>query len=186
MNNLNIKLANKALSTTNITYHANPNRDTLIYYLWKYSYRDRSSHLKEFKPTNSSYDFKFNLIEDEFLKKQMKTKGILSYLYYQDGEVLIDELSPKERLGEFLNNETKFYSMSMGKSVTSYLVGHAICDGYIDGVDARVNDWPVIKDSLYHDQKLINFLNMNTGDQKYIDEFEDGTSKLGAYEDRRY
>jgi CubicO group peptidase (beta-lactamase class C family) len=114
----------------------------------------------------------------------MKTKGILSYLYYQDGEVLIDELSPKEKLGDFLNNETKFYSMSMGKSVTSYLVGHAICDGYIDGVDARVNDWPVIKDSIYHDQKLINFLNMNTGDQKYIDEFEDGTSKLGAYEDR--
>ena len=25
---------------------------------------------------------------------------------------------------------------------------------------------------------------MNTGDQKYIDEFDDGTSKLGAYEDR--
>ena len=24
---------------------------------------------------------------------------------------------------------------------------------------------------------------MNTGDQKYVDEFEDGTSKLGAYED---
>ena len=24
---------------------------------------------------------------------------------------------------------------------------------------------------------------MNTGDQKYIDEFDDGTSKLGAYED---
>ena len=124
------------------------------------------------------------IIFNKFIKKQMKTKGILSYLYYQDGEVLIDEFSPKERLGEFLNNETKFYSMSMGKSVTSYLVGHAICEGYIDGVDARVNDWPIIKDSLYHDQKLINFLNMNTGDQKYIDEFDDGTSKLGAYEDR--
>ena len=181
--NLNIKIKNKALSATNIAYHSNPNRDTLIYYLWKYSYRDRSQHLKEFKPTNSSYDFKFNLIEDKYVKKQMKTKGILSYLYYQDGQVLIDEFSPKEQLGEFLNNETKFYSMSMGKSVTSYLVGHAICEGYIDGVDARVNDWPIIKDSLYHDQKLINFLNMNTGDQKYIDEFEDGTSKLGPYED---
>ena len=151
--NNKIKIKNKALSATNIAYHSNPNRDTLIYYLWKYSYRDRSQHLKEFKPTNSSYDFKFNLIEDEFIKKQtkavkkqMKTKGILSYLYYQDGEVLIDELSPKEQLGEFLNNETKFYSMSMGKSVTSYLVGHAICEGYIDGVDARVNDWPIIKD----------------------------------------
>ena len=181
-NNLNINIKNKALSGTNIAYHSNPNRDSLIYYLWKYSYRDRGR--KEFKSTNNSYDFKFNLIEDKYLKKQMKTKGILSYLYYQDGQVLIDEFSPKERLGEFLNNETKFYSMSMGKSVTSYILGHAICEGYIDGVDARVNDWPIIKDSLYHDQKLINFLNMNTGDQKYIDEFEDGTSKLGAYEDR--
>ncbi len=183
-NNLDIKIKNKKLSGTNIAYDSNPNRDSLIYYLWKYSYRDRGQHLKEFKSTNNSYDFKFNLIEDKFIKKQMKTKGILSYLYYQDGEVLIDEFSPKERLGEFLNNETKFYSMSMGKSVTSYILGHAICEGYIDGVDARVNDWPVIKDSLYHDQKLINFLNMNTGDQKYIDEFKDGTSKLGAYEDR--
>ena len=110
-NNLNIKTKNKKLSGTNIAYHSNPNRDSLIYYLWKYSYRDRSSHLKEFKSTNNSYDFKFNLIEDKFVKKQLKTKGILSYLYYQDGEVLIDEFSPKERLGEFLNNETKFYSM---------------------------------------------------------------------------
>ena len=44
--------------------------------------------------------------------------------------------------------------MSMGKSVTSYLVGHAICESYIDGVDARVNDW---KYKIHFDQKLINF-----------------------------
>ncbi len=179
-NNLDIKINRKKY---NLAYHSNPNLDTLIYYLYKYSYRPRNE-LNEFKSTNNSYNFKFNLIEDKYLKKQMKTKGILSYLYYQDGEVLIDEFSPKERLGEFLNNETKFYSMSMSKSVTSYILGHAICDGYIDGVDARINDWPVIKDSLYHNQKLINFLNMNTGDQKYIDEFEDGTSALGDYESR--
>ena len=37
-NNLDIKIKNKALSATNIAYHSNPNRDTLIYYLWKYSY----------------------------------------------------------------------------------------------------------------------------------------------------
>ncbi len=70
-NNLNIKIKNKALSATNIAYHSNPNRDTLIYYLWKYSYRARG--FKEFKSTNNSYDFKFNLIEDEFIKKQTKT-----------------------------------------------------------------------------------------------------------------
>ena len=180
--NLDIKITNKELSATNLAYHSNPNRDSLIYYLWKYSYRDRG--MKEFKSKNNSEEFKFNLIEDKYLKKQMKTKGILSYLYYQDGKVLIDEFSPEERLGKFLNNETKFYSMSMSKSVTSYLLGHAICDGYIDGVDARMNDWPLLEDSIYHNQKIINFLNMNTGDQKYIDEFEDGTSALGTYEDR--
>ena len=49
----------------------------------------------------------------------MKTKGIMSYLYFQDGQILIDELSPKERLGEIISNETKYYSMSMAKSVTS-------------------------------------------------------------------
>ena len=67
--------------------------------------------------------------------------------------------------------------MSMGKSITSYILGHAICGGYIDGVDARINDWPPIENTLYHNQKLIDFLNMSTGDQKYIDEYikNDGT-----------
>ena len=175
--NLKISLNKKK---RNLGYHSNPNRDTLLYYVWDYAYRARNWY--EVKPSKKPYEFKFNLIEDKFVKKQMKTKGIMSYLYFQDGHILIDEISPKERLGEFINNETKFYSLSMSKSVVSYILGHAICDGYIDGVDARVNDWPIIKDSLYHDQKLIDFLNMSTGDQKYIDEFEDGTSAIGPYE----
>ena len=77
--------------------------------MWDFTYGLRNSY--EVKPSKEPYEFKFNLIEDKFVKKQMKTKGILSYLYYQDGEVLIDEFSPKERLGEFLNNETKFFSI---------------------------------------------------------------------------
>ena len=170
--NLKIRLNRKK---NNLHYHSNPNRDTLIFYSWDYAYRNRNNDY-EVKPSKKPYEFKFNLIEDKSVKKQMRTKGIVSYLYFQDGHILIDEISPKERLGEFINNETKFYSLSMSKSVVSYILGHAICDGYIDGVDARVNDWPTIKDSLYHDQKLINFLNMSTGDQKYIDEFKDGTN----------
>ena len=153
----------------NIDYNSNPNKDTLLYYVWDYAIAVRNSY--EVKPSKEPYEFKFNLIEDKIVKKQMKTKAILSYLYYQDGEILIDELSPKENLGEFLNNETKFYSMSMSKSVTSYILGHAICGGYIDGVDARINDWPLLENTLYHNQKLIDFLNMSTGDQKYINEY---------------
>ena len=173
-NNLKIK---KNKNKNNLDSDSNPNIDTLIYYLWNYSYRQRSSMDVrtagvELKPTKKPYEFKFNLIEDKFVKKQMKTKGILSYLYYQDGQVLIDETSPKERLGKFMNDETKYYSMSMSKSLVSYIIGHAICDGYIDGVDARINDWSILNNSLYYNQKLIDLLNMSAGDQKYINEFK--------------
>ena len=171
-NNLKIK---KNKKRNNLDSDSNPNIDTLIYYLWNYSYRQRSSMDVrtpgvELKPTKKPYEFKFNLIEDKFVKKQMKTKGILSYLYYQDGQLLIDETSPKERLGKFMNDETKYYSMSMSKSLVSYIIGHAICDGYIDGVDARINDWSILNNSLYYNQKLIDLLNMSAGDQKYINE----------------
>ena len=173
-NNLKIK---KNKNKNNLDSDSNPNIDTLIYYLWNYSYRQRSSMDVrtagvELKPTKKPYEFKFNLIEDKFVKKQMKTKGILSYLYYQDWQVLIDETSPKERLGKFMNDETKYYSMSMSKSLVSYIIGHAICDGYIDGVDARINDWSILNNSLYYNQKLIDLLNMSAGDQEYINEFK--------------
>ena len=160
-----------------IHYPSNPNRDTLIYYFYKYQF----SHLTndpntyqwkqiEVKPSKNPYQFKFNILEDKFVKKQMKSKGILSYLYYQDGKVLIDEISPKERLGDFVNNETKLMSMSMNKSVTSYILGHAICEGYIDSVNVKLNDWPLIKDTLYEDAVLLDLLNMKGGDQKWVGE----------------
>ena len=171
--NLNIKL-NK--NKNNLGYGSNPNRDSLIYYLWNYSYRlpmlNPNLIFHKIKPSKNPSKFKINPIEDKFVKKQLKTKGILSYLYFQDDNVLVDEISPKERLGEFIKEDTKLISMSMNKSVTSYILGHAICGGYIEGIDSTINDWPIIHNSLYDNQKLINFLNMTTGDQKYINEYK--------------
>ena len=64
--------------------------------------------------------------------------------------------------------------MSMGKSVMSYILGHAICEGYIDNIDSTIDDWPVLETSLYNNQKLIDMLNMAPGDQKVIYEWGDG------------
>jgi hypothetical protein len=58
----------------------------------------------------------------------------------------------------------------MGKSLVSYVTGHAICEGYIDSVNVKLNDWPLIKDTLYEDSILLDLLNMKAGDQKYIGE----------------
>ena len=58
----------------------------------------------------------------------------------------------------------------MGKSLVSYVTGYAICEGYIESVDAKLDDWSVLKGTLYEGQKLINLLNMKAGDQKIIGE----------------
>ena len=45
----------------------------------------------------------------------------------------------------------------------SYIVGHAICDGYISSID-EIIDWPLMKNTLYQGQPLRNLLNMSAGD----------------------
>ena len=92
---------------------------------------------------------------------------MLSYLLYEDGKIVIDEKTPKERFGVLFDDNTRWTSASVGKSMVSYVVGHAICEGYIESLDTKINDWPLIENSLYHDQKLSDLLNMAAGDQKY-------------------
>ena len=97
----------------------------------------------------------------------MQKTALLSYLLYEDGKITSDEITPKDRFGIIFNNDTQWTSASMGKSLVSYVTGHAICEGYIDGVDARLNDWPLLENTLFYDQKLIDLLNMAAGDQRY-------------------
>ena len=122
----------------------------------------------EAKPSSQHYKFKSDLKEEKYIKKQMNKTALLSYLLYEDGKITVDEISPKDRFGNFVNNETKLRSMSVGKTMVSYVMGHAICRGYIDSVDSRLNDWSLTKNTLYENQKIIDLLNMKAGDQKYI------------------
>ncbi len=154
----------------NIPFKANPNLETLQYYFYRDLFASIPNEYKRYfvTPSQNTYEFKFDKIENKFVKKQLKTKGILSYLYFEDDKIIIDEVSPKERLGKLFNDETKFRSNSMGKSLPSYILGHAICEGYIDSVDSTISDWGLVKNTLYENQKLIDILNMTTGDQKYV------------------
>ena len=152
-----------------IPYHANPNLDTLRYYMWRYISDIKGSHnSRTIKPSLKPYEFEFDLTEYEFLNKEMERKAIASYLYFEKGKVIIDKISPKDRLGELINNKTRLRSNSMGKSLVSVILGHAICEGYIESIDTKINDWPLLKGSLYENHKLIDLLNMASGDQKYV------------------
>ena len=78
----------------------------------------------------------------------------------------------------FLEDDLKLYGHSYGKTITSYILGHAICDGYIDSLDSKIDDWNLIKGSIYDNQKIIDVINMTVGDQKIVkyQNFKNGKS----------
>jgi len=116
------------------------------------------------------YKFETDLIEDKDVKKEIKNNqktGIISYLLFEDNKITIDE----EDLPEYIkSNNGIMPSHSVGKSLVSYVLGHAICEGYIDSINITLDDWSVLDGTLYKGQKLIDVLNMRAGDQKIIGE----------------
>ena len=96
----------------------------------------------------------------------MQKTDLLSYLYYEKGKIYFDEITPEDRFGIMFKDDTKYVSNSVGKSLVSYITGHAICDGYIESLETRFNDWPLIENTLYYNQRLIDLLNMKAGDNK--------------------
>ena len=153
-----------------IPYKANPNLTTMQYYFWRDNFTLAPNEFNTYPifPSKEPYEFKFELIENKTVKNQMETKPILSYLFFEGDKVVINEMSPREKFGKFMNNESKLRSQSMGKSLVSYVLGHAICEGYIESVDSKISDWNLVKDTLYENNTLIDILNMASGDQKFV------------------
>ena len=110
----------------------------------------------------------FDVVSDAFVDRQLKTTGLLSYILYKDGKVIKDASSPKDRLGYLYDNKTLYHSASVGKSLTSYLLGHAICEGHISSLDQTIEDWPLLKNTPYEKQRSIDLVNMTVGDSRYF------------------
>ena len=178
-NNLDIKLSTRG-GGNEINYHDNPNFGTLLFYVFHYLEDTKGFGRYLIQPSKNPIKFNSDLRDDKFVKKQLQTKAILSYLYFENDKIIIDEITPNDRFGIIFRNDTKWNSMSMGKSLVSYVTGHAICGGYIDSIDTTLNDWPLIKDTLYSKKKLIDILNMAAGDQNYVDD-NDGLKKTGRW-----
>ena len=91
-------------------------------------------YIIEPKGNAKNFNFEKNLISSK-LEKQLSKGFLLSYLFYDNGVVKYDGKAKDGRFKEDINNETLFFTHSTGKSITSYIVGHAICDGYISSID---------------------------------------------------
>ena len=149
-----------------------PNYDTLLYEFFRYNQKaftvEPTTEKYEVEPSSNPYEFNSNLIEEKYIDKQLEKTALISYLRFEDGQITVDKISPKDRFGKFIKDDTRLRGMSVGKTMTSYVAGHAICEGYIGSINSRLNDWPLIENTLYYNQELINLLNMQAGDEKYV------------------
>jgi hypothetical protein len=125
------------------------------------------------KGSQDFYRFQSNLKKDKDVLKEFKNNkktGLISYLLFEVNKIVIDESDIPIKVQGDAIIDGLLPSHSMGKSLVSYVTGHAICEGYISSVDEKLTGWDVIENTLYEDQILIDLLNMAAGDQKYIGE----------------
>ena len=146
---------------------ANKNKNT-----WDYPLIDYRGWV--IKGSKDHYKFQSDLREDKDVLKEFKKNkdtGIISYLLFENDKIVIDvaDIPKKISSGENIIDGL-LPSHSMGKSLVSYVTGHAICEGYIDSINVKLNDWPLIQNTLYEDAVLLDLLNMKGGDQKWVGE----------------
>ena len=134
-------------------------------------------YYKKFEIVGSEdfFKFKFDLRKDEDVIKEISNNGetgIIGYLLYEDDKIVIDELdmpTHTKKDGRVIIDGL-LPSHSIGKSLVSYVTGHAICEGYIKSVHEKITGWKTVQNTLYQDQVLIDLLNMQAGDDKYVGE----------------
>ena len=145
--------------------------------------RRREGRLYTVPPKGNAKKFTYEKnISSSKIDKQLSEGYLLSYLFYDNGVIKYDGKAKKGRFRDDITDETLFYTHSTGKSITSYIVGHAICDGYISSID-EIIDWPLMENTLYHGQPLRNLLNMAAGDKHVVD--KRSTRFMGSSEHHR-
>ena len=151
---------------------ARPNDATIsLFEVRKKNFIDRrrsQGRLYTVPPKGNAKKFTYEKnISSSKVDKQLSKGFLLSYLFYDNGVIKYDGMAKKGRFRDDITDKTLFYTHSTGKSITSYIVGHAICDGHISSID-EIIDWPLMENTLYYGQPLRNLLNMAAGDKHVI------------------
>ena len=146
--------------------HLNSNRD--LYFATRVIKRGQRVH--PLPPARRPLDAAA-LGVDSFMA-QHRVGGLL---VLKDGEICL------ERHGLGLDEATRWYSYSLGKSVCSTLVGAAIQQGKIGGVEDPVTRYlPQMAGTAYDGTTLGNLLQMSSG-VAWEEAYRDGASDFGRY-----
>ena len=158
-----------------------PNDQTLAVYFSKWLRESRSPRYRVMGSSNPR-NLSISNIPSDFLENQLRYGSALSYLFYDGSQIIYDATAPEDRFTPSfeVNNQTMFRSNSVGKSLVSYILGHAICEGYIQSIEGDLSDWPLMENTLYEGGSLIDLLNMRARDQHVVSE-DDGFISSGRW-----
>ena len=145
-----------------------PNIATQLFYLAKYLNEKCKVLAFKVNPSIKFRELKRDVRTAPYIKKQLNETALLSYLLFENNNLVVDEITPKTRFGSLVTNETPLLANSVGKSFTSYLLGHAICSGIIKDVNESLSDWPLVQGTMYENKTLIELLNMRAGAQEFV------------------
>jgi CubicO group peptidase (beta-lactamase class C family) len=108
-------------------------------------------------------------------EKFMKANNVAGLLVLQHGKIML------ERYGLGQTAHDRWASFSVGKSITSTLVGAAIKDGDIKGLDAAITDYiPALKGSAYDGVTVQQLLTMTSG-AKWNEDYSDPKSDVNQF-----
>ena len=146
------------LNSNSITFADHANEPYCFDCMHKYKIGDKKNvNFHKFRSNLQDNDLSKTV--DEMISD--KKTGLVSYLLWENNKILVDQNRKSKYRGGY------YPSHSVGKSLVSLVTGYAICDGYINSVFDNI-DYPTVANTLYKDQKLLNLLNMQAGDEPIV------------------
>ena len=99
-------------------------------------------------------------------------KVFIKKLIHQNKKISRLIIFSRDEFKQFKMKENDLmYSMSMGKSYVGYLLGHAVCDGFIKSLDEPIEKYLIeTKGTVYEGVTLRELSNMSAGDKFYFEE----------------
>jgi len=119
-----------------------------------------------------AYDFHGKHWNTDAFMSENRVSGLL---IVKNGKIVLERYGLGRKTGD------RWTSFSVGKSVTSTLVGAAIADGHIAGLDAQVTTYlPELKGSAYDSVTVRDLLTMRSG-VKWNEDYTDPKSDVNSF-----
>ncbi len=153
--------------------------ETARFYFQAYNRRGAANYFYNTSPSSTPRKIETALKGSAYVTAQVAETSLVSYMVYDKGKLLVSELSPRERLGDLINEHTLLYSMSLGKNLAGYMIGHAICQGYIESIEQSLSDWPLVADTFIADLTVRDVINATMGNHSFMKKGDMDSFKSG-------